>query len=48
MFSALDWTKNRFKESFEAFIWKRGLICQKYTSQISKNFEKSTKLSNQI
>ena len=47
-FFALEWTKKRFKASFETYIPEGGLICQKLKSQINKNFEKCPKINNQI
>ena len=48
MFSTLEWTKNDLKHPVKHLFRRGALICQKYESQISKNFEKSPTLSNQI
>ena len=39
---ALEWTKEWFKASFEAYI-QGGIIFQKLKSQINENFEKMPK-----
>ena len=50
MSSTLEWTKKWFKSIFWNIYVEGGgaLICQKYKSQISVNFEKYLILSNQI
>ena len=44
MFNTLKRTKKWFKASFEILFRGGVLFCQKYNSQISKNFEKLPKL----
>ena len=39
MFSALEWTKNNLKASFETLIKNGALICQKYKLQIRKTLK---------
>ena len=48
MFTTLNGPKNDLKHLLKYLFRDRVLIYQKYNSQISKNFEKSQKLSNQI
>ena len=45
MFSTQVWTKKWFKAVLKHLFRGGALICQKYNSQISKNFEKSPKLA---